>query len=608
MAEDAGFLAIEHSLGGRLWRRRALDERLALALAQRLEVPDVVGRVLAARGVSLEAGESFLRPTLRDLLPDPSHLLDMDRAAARLAGAIAAGERVAVFGDYDVDGATSSALLHRYFNSIEAPLRVYIPDRLREGYGPNLAAFETLAGEGMGLVVTVDCGTLAFEALAGAAGLGLDVIVVDHHQSEPRLPAALAVVNPNRLDESSPHGTLAAVGLVFLLLVALNRALRERGWFERRREPDLLQWLDLVALGTVCDVVPLVGLNRVYVAQGLKVLAERRNTGLSALADVAGIDGRPSSYHLGFVLGPRINAGGRVGEAGLGARLLATDDASQAEEIARRLDHLNGERRAIEAMVLEAARERARATPEDAPLVLVAAEAWHEGVVGIVAARLKDEYHRPAFVLAIRGDIAKGSGRSVPGIDLGAAVTAARQAGLLISGGGHAMAAGLTVRTEAIEDLRAFLSDRLGGSGARSHSPGTLELDGVLSVAGATRDLVDMLERAGPYGSGHPEPRFAVADARIVRADVVGADHVRVILAGAAGGRLKGIAFRTAANPVGRALLESGGRALHLAGRLRADDWNGRRGAQLLIEDVAYPREDTPRAGTTAQGNQSGAA
>ena len=592
MKETVGhLLGIERSLGGRLWRRRAADERLASTLAQRLGVADVVGQVLAGRGVTLETGEGFLNPTLRDMLPDPGHLLDMPAAAARLAEAVQAGEAVAVFGDYDVDGATSSALLARYFAALGRPLRVYIPDRLKEGYGPNLAAFEKLAAEGIGVVVTVDCGTLAFEPLAGAAGLGLDVIVIDHHQSEPRLPVAHAVVNPNRLDENSPHRTLAAVGLVFLLLVALNRALRERGWFAGRPEPSLLQWLDLVALGTVCDVVPLTGLNRVYVAQGLKVLGERRNPGLRALADVAGVDGRPGSYHLGFVLGPRINAGGRVGEAGLGARLLATEDPVEAEAIAQRLDHLNDERRAIEAMVLEAARDQARPTPHGAPLVLVAAEAWHEGVVGIVAGRLKDEYRRPAFVLAVRGDIAKGSGRSVSGIDLGAAVTAARQAGLLLAGGGHAMAAGLTVKADAIEELRAFLGERLAKAGAGRLEARALELDGVLSVGGATRDLVDTLERAGPYGAGHSDPRFAIADANVVRADVVGADHVRVILSGAGGGRLKGIAFRSADGPVGRALLESGGRPLHLAGRLQADDWQGRRGAQLLIEDAAWPPE-----------------
>ena len=594
------FLGIEHSLAGRVWRRRPADERLARALAQRLGVADVVGQVLAGRGVALEEGAGFLGPTLRETLPDPGHLLDMEAAAERLAEAIVAGEPVAVFGDYDVDGATSSALLERYFAAIGRPLRVYIPDRLREGYGPNLPAFETLAGEGIRVVVTVDCGTLAFEPLAGAARLGLDVLVVDHHQSEPRLPAAHAVVNPNRLDETSPLRTLAAVGLVFLLLVALNRALRRRNWFAGRAEPNLLHWLDLVALGTVCDVVPLTGLNRVYVAQGLKVLAERRNPGLRALADVAGVDGRPGSYHLGFVLGPRINAGGRVGEAGLGARLLATEDAGEAEVIAQRLDCLNGERRAIEAMVLEAAREQARPTPEGAPLVLVAAEAWHEGVVGIVAGRLKDEYQRPAVVLAIRDGIAKGSARSVPGVDLGAAVTAARQADLLLAGGGHAMAAGLTVRADAIEDLRAFLGERLAKAGAGRQGTRDLNLDGALSVSGATRDLVDTLEQAGPYGAGHPEPRFAVADAHIVRADRVGTDHVRVILAGPSGGRLKGIAFRSADAPLGRALLESDGRPLHLAGRLQADDWQGRRGAQLLIEDAAWPVETVDFQGRPA--------
>jgi len=586
-AATAPFLGVERSIGGRRWRGRPGDERTALALAQRLGVPDVVGRVLAARGVEVEDAEGFLEPTLREYLPDPSHLLDMDPAAARIAAAIRRGEEVCVFGDYDVDGATSSALLKRFFDAVGGRLRVYIPDRMREGYGPNAAALERLAADGVRLLITVDCGTTAFEPLAAGVASGLEVIVVDHHQAEPQLPAGCLVVNPNRLDEASPHRTLAAVGLTFLLLVAVNRALREAGHYGAGPAPDLLRWLDMVALGTVCDVVALKGLNRVFVSQGLKVLAERGNLGLRALADIAGMDGRPGAFHLGFVLGPRINAGGRVGQADLGARLLTTADEMEAVAIAQTLDRLNAERRAIESGVLEAAMAEAEGKRQEA-LILVAGHGWHEGVIGIVAGRLKDRFRRPAFVLSLGDGIAKGSGRSVPGVDLGAAVTAARQAGLLLNGGGHAMAAGLTVAEAQVGALEAFLTARIAPALAETPAADTLQLDGALAVRGATRELYDLLERAGPYGAGHPEPRFAVPSARVVRADVVGGEHVRAILSGADGGRLKGIAFRAGDSGLGLALLRSGGRPLHLAGKLRADDWQGRNSVQLTIEDAAY--------------------
>jgi single-stranded-DNA-specific exonuclease len=479
--------------------------------------------------------------------------------------------------------------MRRFFDAVGGRLRIYIPDRLTEGYGPNAAALEKLAADGVGLVVTVDCGTMAFEALARAAAIGLDVVVVDHHQAEPRLPECLALVNPNRLDETSPHRALAAVGLTFLLLVAVNRALREAGWYRDRAAPDLLGWLDLVALGTVCDVVPLTGLNRALVTQGLKVMAERRNTGLRALADVARLEARPGAFHLGYILGPRINAGGRVGEADLGARLLTTDDWEEAQGIAQTLDRLNAERRAIEGLVLDqAARQAADKAATDPALVLVSGEGWHEGVLGIVASRLKDTYRRPTFVLGAKDGIAKGSGRSIPGVDLGAAVTAARQAGILQNGGGHAMAAGLTVAADRVTELEAFLTARLAPEVAGAPARDQLNLDGALQVGAATRELYDLLETIGPYGAGHPEPRFALADARVVRADVVGGDHVRVVLSGTSGkGRLKGIAFRAAGTPLGRALAESGGAGLHLAGHLRADDWKGRSGVQLVIEDAA---------------------
>ncbi len=587
---DAAFLGVTHSLTGRFWRQRLTDDRAAQALAQRLRVPEVVGRVLAARGVPLAEAEGFLKPSLRASLPDPSHLRDMDRAVARIARAIQSGEAVAVFGDYDVDGATSSALLKRFFDAAGGALRIYIPDRRTEGYGPNGPALRRLAADGISLVITVDCGIMAFDALDAAAAAGLDVVVVDHHQAEPRLPAAAAVVNPNRLDERTPHRNLAAVGLTFLLLVALNRHLRADGWYGAARpEPDLLDLLDLVALGTVCDVVPLTGLNRVLVAQGLKVMARRGNLGLRTLADVAGVSERPGAFHLGYILGPRVNAGGRIGRSDLGARLLTTADADEARTLAEELDRLNRERQAIETQVLEQAVSAAEAaTAADAPLVFVAGDDWHTGVVGIVASRLRERFHRPAFVLGLEDGEARGSGRSVPGVDLGAAVTAAKQAGLLINGGGHAMAGGVTVTAGKLDALAAFLAARLAPQLASAPPANSIGIDATVSVTGANRRLYDLVDAAGPYGAGHPEPRFVVPGADVVKADIVGEDHVRVILAGGDGGRLKGIAFRAAGGALGQALRQSHGARLHIAGHLRADDWGGRRQAQLVIEDAAF--------------------
>ncbi|MBI1208792.1 MAG: single-stranded-DNA-specific exonuclease RecJ [Azospirillum sp.] len=584
--DKPAFLNVVRSLTGRRWQATPADERLALALAQSRGLPEIVGRVLAARGIGLAEVDGFLGPTLRALLPDPSHLRDMDSAAERIADAVRGGEAVAVFADYDVDGATSAALLSRFLGAVGARPRLYVPDRIDEGYGPNPAAFRRLAAEGIRLVVTVDCGATAFEALDAAHAAGLAVVVLDHHAGEPRLPRAHAVVNPNRIDQDTPHRTLCAAGVTFLAVVAVNRCLRRAGWYRARREPDLLGWLDLVALGTVCDVMPLTGLNRALVAQGLRVMAGRGNPGLAALADVAGLKDRPDAYHAGFVLGPRVNAGGRVGAADLGARLLSTDDPLEAAELARRLDLHNAERKVIEQVVLDEA--LTQATAEAAPaLVLVAGEGWHAGVIGIVAARLKERCHRPVFVVALDGATGKASGRSVKGVDIGAAVIAARQAGLLISGGGHAMAAGFTVARDTLPALREFLAARVAEQSAGVAAEPTLELDGALSVGGATPALVALLARLGPFGAGNPEPRFALADARIVRADVVGASHVRCIVAGSDGGRVKAIAFRALDTDLGRALLNSGRRPLHLAGPLRLDRWNGTETVQLTIDDAA---------------------
>lgn len=581
-------LGVEHSVKGRRWEPRLENDRMAQAVAQALGLPDVVGRVLAARGVTVESAAAHLKPALRDLLPDPSSFRDMDTGCERLARAVMAGEQIAVFGDYDVDGATSAAVLLRFFRAVGGRIEVYVPDRLTEGYGPNAPALLKLGEGGAKVVVTVDCGTLAFAALAAAADAGLDVIVVDHHLAEPELPRALAVINPNRLDETGAHGTLAAVGVAYLLAVAVNRRLRAAGWYGERAEPPLLQWLDLVALGTVCDMVPLTGLNRAFVAQGLKVMAQRGNTGIAALADVAGVEERLSAYHAGFVLGPRVNAGGRVGRSDLGARLLSTDDPIEARALALELDRHNVERRAIEAMVQEAAIAKADASVgEDTAFVLIAGEGWHPGVLGLVATKLRDRFDRPAVVVGLEDGAGKGSGRSVRGFDLGAAVIAARQAGLLVNGGGHAMAAGLTVREDRVDDLRDFLSARTLSAGLAPRGRGALRLDGTLAAGGATPELVTILEQAGPYGMGNPEPRFAIANAQIVKADVVGENHVRCIVAGGGGGRLKCIAFNQADQELGRFLLGTLRTPLHLAGHLRADRWRGREDAQLIIEDAA---------------------
>ncbi len=591
LVQGAAFLGVERSFSGRLWRARPADERLALAHAQTRGLPELIGRLLAGRGIGLEEADAFLTPTLRTLLPDPSVLKDMDKAADRIARAVRDGERVAVFGDYDVDGATSSALLARFFRAVGADLRVYIPDRIAEGYGPNAPALLRLKAEGIGLVVTVDCGVTAFEPLAAARDAGLEIVVVDHHKAEPGLPPAVAVVNPNRLDEPADGGLngLAAVGVTFLLVVAVNRALRAAGWYADRPEPDLKEWLDLVALGTVCDVVPLVGLNRALVSQGLKVLARRSNPGIAALADVAGVTERMDAYHVGYIVGPRVNAGGRVGQADLGARILTTDDAREAFDLAARLHAYNGERRALEAGVLDEAISQVEGAADGPDLVLAVGEGWHPGVIGIVASRLKERFNRPACVVALSDGMGKASGRSVRGVDLGAAVIAARQEGLLVNGGGHAMAAGFTVEAAKLPALRDFLADRIRQQrdGAGPLVP-TLNLDAAITVRAATPDLVRHVCQLGPFGTGNSEPRFAVMDARVVKADVVGANHVRCILTGSDGSRLKSIAFRALDNDLGKGLLQSGGRPLHVAGTLRADTWNGNDGVQLLIDDAAF--------------------
>ena len=583
-------LTVERSFSGLNWRPRLDDDREALVLAQRLGLPEIVGRALAARGVGPKDAELFLNPALKVQLPDPGHLKDMERGAGRIADAIEAGEGIAVFGDYDVDGATSSALLARFCRALGTEIETYIPDRIKEGYGPNRAAMLALGARGAKVIITVDCGVSAFEPLKAASDAGIDVVVVDHHVAEARLPEALAVINPNRLDDASPHKQLAAVGVAFLLVVAVNRALRKRGFYSSRPEPDLMGWLDLVALGTVCDQVPLTGVNRALVAQGLKVLARRTNPGLVALADVAGLDTRPEAWHLGFMLGPRINAGGRVGRPGLGAGLLACDDPAAAKGMAQELDAFNAERREIEALVLADALAQAEGGGAGAgDLVFVAGVGWHPGVIGIVASRIGERMRRPVCVVAIDGDVAKGSGRSIAGIDLGAAVIAARQEGLLINGGGHAMAAGFTVARDRLGALEEFLGVRIAAQHvARGEEVGrTLFHDGAVSVGGATTDLVERIKALAPFGSGNSEPRFVLPAVTVAKADVVGENHLRLFVRGQDGGRIKAMAFRAADRPLGAALLQTRGAPVHLAGRLRIDDWQGRHDVEFLIDDAA---------------------
>ena len=592
--ERAAFLGVERSLTGRRWAARLADERTALAIAQRHGLPEAVARLLAARDVDPDAVPDFLDPTLRRFLPDPSHLKDMDAAVTRMTQAVQEGERIVVFGDYDVDGATSSALLLRFFRAVGGNIDVYIPDRRKEGYGPNTAALLKLKADGAAVVVTVDCGVTAFEPLAEAKRAGLDTIVIDHHMAEITLPEAVAVVDPNRIDDDSPHKQMAAVGVAFLLAVGVNRRLREAGWYAGagRAEPDLRQWLDLVALGTVCDVVPLTGVNRALVRQGLKVMAERRNIGLAALADVAGLKEVPGAYHLGFLLGPRVNAGGRVGQANLGARLLSSDDPHEVGALALRLDEFNAERRAIEREVLDQAIARVEGLygPDRRGLpaaLVVESEGWHVGVIGIVASRLVERYGRPAFVIGLDGDLGKGSGRSVRGVDLGAAVIAARQAGLLVNGGGHAMAAGLTVTREALPGLTRFLDERIAPQLGAAPTVGEVGIDAALSPRAASLELVDIIERVGPFGAGTALPRFVLTSTRVSYARTVGEGHVRCTLVGSEGGRVEAIAFRANQTALGPALLDPARPLLHVAGSLRIDRFGGREAVRLQIDDAA---------------------
>lgn len=555
---------------------------------------DLVTQLLLSRGVSRDDLDRHRRPTLRDFLPDPSIFQDMDKAAHRLANAVMANERITIYGDYDVDGATSAALLILLLRDLGVDAGHYIPDRLLEGYGPSGEALVRLARDGSSLIVTVDCGAMAHEALAAAHAEGVDVIVVDHHKCASELPLTAALVNPNRLDEcdeAAAHGHLAAVGVAFLLAIATVRELRGRGYFTSRTAPDLMRLLDLVALGTVADVAQLKGLNRALVSQGLKIMARRENIGLSALIDASRLNRAPTCSDLGFALGPRINAGGRVGEATLGVRLLTTQDAGEARAISAQLSLLNEERRGIEQEVQEAA-EAQIASQHNRAVIVVAGHGWHPGVIGIVAGRIKEKTGKPALVIALDADEAgngKGSGRSIAGVDLGAAIIAARAEGLLIAGGGHAMACGLTIDPSKLEALSDWLDDRLAREVSGSRLSQALTLDLSLSPGGLTPDLVELLETAGPFGIGWPGPRIAVGPVRLVKCDLVGTDHVRMIAGGSDGRSFKAIAFRAAQTELGQTLLHaSRGRHLWLAGRAKIDDWGSRPAAELHVEDAAF--------------------
>jgi len=582
-------LGIDRSILGQAWHWRRESADMG---GDGLAPDDLVTQLLLARGVARDDIERQRAPTLRGFMPDPSIFRDMDAAATRLAAAVEAREAITVFGDYDVDGATSAALLVRLLRALDVPVGAYIPDRLMEGYGPSGAALVKIGEAGSRLVVTVDCGAQAFDAIAEAKAAGVEVIVVDHHQCATTLPQAFAVVNPNRLDEApdaAVHGNLAAVGVAFLLGAALLRTLRARGFFGSRPEPALIDLLDLVALGTVADVARLTGFNRALVTQGLKVMARRGNIGLAALMDAARLTKPPSASDVGFALGPRINAGGRVGKSDLGVRLLTTSDAQEAADIAQELNRLNEERRAIEAAVLDQAIE-ASAACANAPVAIVAAPGWHPGVIGIVAGRLKEKLHRPAIVIALDdAGIGKGSGRSIGGVDLGAAILAAKESGLLVAGGGHAMAAGLTVERGRIDAFGAFLNDRLAADVERASGGKSLLIDAVLAPRGINPLWCEAIESAGPYGAGWPAPRVATGPVRIVESGVVGTDHLRLIVAGDDGARFKAIAFRAATSELGQTLLHArGGRRLWLAGRAKRDDWGSRPAAELHLEDAAW--------------------
>ncbi len=576
------FLGVDASATGRRWVGPSIDmERQAEYLQQITQLPMPLCKVLARRGVAPEQAADFLDPTLKALLPDPRGMKDMEVAAARTLQAFDKNEKIAIFADYDVDGATSATLLIDWFRQMGREVTLYIPDRIDEGYGPNIPAMEQLA-DAHDLIICVDCGTLSHAPIAAAVAKGADVVVLDHHLGGETLPPAMAVVNPNRQDELDAPGYLCAAGVVFLMLVELGRVLREAG----RNGPDLISMLDLVALGTVADVAPLIEVNRAFVRQGLKIMARRARTGMVALADVSGMNEAPRAYHLGYLMGPRVNAGGRIGKADLGARLLSTTNAHEAASIAARLNELNGERREIEARVQEEAMTQAEARGFDAPLVWAAGDGWHPGVVGIVASRLKETTNRPAIVIGFDGDDGKGSGRSISGVDLGACIQRLAADGDIQKGGGHKMAAGLSLSRDQLDPAMAHLSDLLAKQGAGLQGAADLKLDGILMPSAVTVELIEELEQAGPFGASAPAPRFAFPDIQVLFAKRVGQNHLKVSFGDGLSARIDAICFGAFDGPIGPLLEQSGGQRFHLAGRLEVNHWQGRSSPQLRLEDA----------------------
>lgn len=565
-----------------------VDERRAELIAQRFALPLPVARIIASRGIPVDDVANFINPKLQNLMPDPFCMKDMEKAAKRIAEAIVKKQKVAIIGDYDVDGATSSSVLRLYLESVGIEPEIHIPER-DEGYGPSRQAFDEFAALGAELVITVDCGTTAFDVFDYAGSLNIPVIVLDHHEVEVRLPEVYAVVNPKRLDESDDYPYLkymAAVGVVFCTIVAVNRELRKQGFFAGREEPNLLQWLDLVALGTVCDVVPLLGLNRAFVRQGLRIMSLRSNTGLRALIDKSGISEAPSAFHLGYVLGPRINACGRVGEASLGNKLLCSRDDFQAGQLADKLNEFNAQRKEIEAYVLLSAIEMLEGTPQEYPIAFAAGKDWHQGVVGIVAGKLKERYNVPAFVMSIEPDEVKGSARSVPGVDLGALIIAAKEKGLLTKGGGHTMAAGFSLSEDKIEAFRRFAGEYVRQKLGEEDVAPVIEVDSALDLLGANTDFAAALELLEPFGAGNAEPKIVLEHVRIVKPGIVGAGHVRCFLTSGNGGSLKAMAFKIADTELGKTLLNSQGAVFDIAGVLRRDNWQGRNSVQFIIDDA----------------------
>ncbi len=576
------------SLGGNLWKTAVADDRKAELISQRYELPPLIARIIASRGIAPDEVGSFINPKLQNLLPDPSVMKGMAEASRKIAEAVMSGRKIAVIGDYDVDGATSSSVLRLFLESVGVEPIIHIPER-DEGYGPSIMAFDKFAAQGVDFVITVDCGTTAFSVFDYAREKGFEIIVLDHHEAEAKLPDVYAVVNPKRLDENNDYPYLkymAAVGVVFVTMVAVNRELRERGFYQSRPEPNLLEWLDLVALGTVCDVVPLLGLNRAFVRQGLKVMAQRRNIGLRALIDKAAISEAPGAFHLGFVLGPRINACGRVGEAALGNRLLCIKDEFQASLLADKLNEFNDRRKEIEGYVLERAIEMLEGTPQEYPIAFVAGDDWHQGVIGIVAGKLKERYNLPAFVMSIEDDEVKGSARSIPGVDLGALIIAAKEKGVITKGGGHTMAAGFSLEKDRIDDFRRFVGEYVQKEIGHEAITPVIEVDGVLDLAAATVEMAGKLDLLEPYGAGNSEPKLVLPRVRVSRARMVGSGHVSCWLSAAGGGGLKAMAFRVADTAIGPALLNSNGDCFNLVGVLRHDNWQGRNSVQFIIEDV----------------------